>query len=87
MSTLFLDEAGRDVESATWYSPHGPLLVCAWNENSYDLFSLDDWEKRCPATYRADELGRVYFHDHLTGWTVPPGVREKAIPELRPMLS
>jgi hypothetical protein len=79
MPVLFLDDDGRDVESATWFSPHGPLLVCAWNENGYDLFSLEDWEKHHRASYRADEAGRVFFHDHFTGWTVPDRIREKAI--------
>ena len=79
MTRLFLDVAGRDVESATWFSPHGPLLVCAWNENGYDLFSLEEWEKNCPASYRADETGKVFFHDHFTGWIVPDPIRDKAI--------
>jgi hypothetical protein len=75
----FKDPAGRDVDAATWYSPHGPLLVCVSDDVGYDLYSPEEWTCCAPPNFKADEDGRVIYHELVTGLVVPAEIRRKAI--------
>lgn len=79
MSKLFRDPAGRDIDSAIWFSPVGPLLVCLSDSVGFDLFSREEWDACSEPALKANEQGEVFLHERPTGWRVPPEIRAKAI--------